>query len=143
MHKKLIRIAGLIGFLVVMLSPSQLQAQAHTPEVWTFNPVMEQALSDSGLVNKEMRIYQYGVPPGRVDTMAHRHPGELFVYVQEGAIEYRMGDHPPVLFEAGSVLYEPPYSLHTLFRNPSDEQQAKLLLIYVATRGKPLTIREH
>lgn len=117
-----------------------LPAQAQDAP-WTWNPVLTQALSDSGLVNKDMRIIQYGVPPGHVDTMAHRHPGELFVYVQEGAIEYRLADQEPVLYTAGQVLYEPPYSLHTLFRNPSPTTATKLVLIYVATRGKPLTLR--
>ena len=110
---------------------------------WTWRPLIRQALSDSGLVDKEVQIIQYGVPAGRVDTVAHRHPGELFVYVQTGAIEYQKDDEPPELYESGSVLYEPPYSLHTLFRNPSETEEARLVLIYIATKGKPLTIREH
>jgi quercetin dioxygenase-like cupin family protein len=107
-----------------------------------YKNVLTAALADSGLVNKEIKFVQLTLGPGVADTIAHRHPCEVFLYVQEGTLEYREGNKTPVVYQQGEVLHEIPYSLHTLHKNPSPTAPTKLLLVAIYTKGKPTYVRE-
>src|SRR5688500_7709824 len=45
---------------------------------------------------------------------AHSHPGEEIVYVIEGSFEYRLEGKPPVLLDAGDVLFIPAGTVHAV-----------------------------
>ena len=109
----------------------------------SFVEIFSKALTDSGLVNKKVRISELTMLPGHSDTISHRHGAEILIYVLEGSFEYRLGNNEPVLYTKGQVLHEAPYSLHTLTRNPSRTETAKLLLTFIHTDGAPLYIREY
>lgn len=49
-----------------------------------------------------------GVALGR-----HRHSGDQMVYVLEGSLEYQLEDQPPVMLNAGDVLFIPAGTMHT------------------------------
>lgn len=108
-----------------------------------YKNVLTTALSDSGLVNKEIKFLQMTLAPGVSDTVAHRHPCEVFLYVQEGALEYREGNKKSVIYKKGEILHEIPNSLHTLHKNPSKTEPTKLLLVFIYTKGKPTYVREY
>jgi quercetin dioxygenase-like cupin family protein len=141
-----------LGLAALLLGLHTAHAQLHQlhdnpggkPEDFpSYKNVLTTALADSGLVNKEIKFVQLTLGPGVVDTVAHRHPCEVFLYVQEGTLEYREGNKNPVVYQQGQVLHEIPYSLHTLHKNPSKTAPTKLLLVAVYTKGKPTYVREY
>src|SRR5690606_10087915 len=109
------------------------------------NRVMEKALTDSGLVNKKIRIIEYTFPPGHTDTISHRHGAAVFIYVSEGTLEHRLGENETLTFKKGDMAHEMPYSLHTLTKNASTTEPLKLLITFLFTDGPgaPLYIREY
>jgi hypothetical protein len=143
----------LVFGLAVLLSGLQTShAQLHQshdnpggkPEDFpAYKNVLTAALADSGLVNKEIKFVQLTLGPGVADTVSHRHPCEIFLYVQEGSLEYREGNKNSVVYQQGQVLHEIPYSLHTLHKNPSKTAPTKLLLVAIYTKGKPTYLREY
>jgi quercetin dioxygenase-like cupin family protein len=109
----------------------------------TWVEIINKALTDSGHVNKGFRMIEYTLAPGHNDTISHRHGAEIFIYVVKGSFEYRLRKEKPVLLTQGQVVHEPPYSLHTLTRNPSSTDSTKLLLNVVYNNGAPFYIREY
>jgi quercetin dioxygenase-like cupin family protein len=95
------------------------------------------------LVNKEIQFVRFTLKPGQTDTTSHRHPCEVFIYVQEGTFEYREGNKKSILLKKGEMLHEKPNTLHTLTKNPSKTEQTKLLLTFLYTKGKPTYVREY
>jgi quercetin dioxygenase-like cupin family protein len=109
----------------------------------TWVEIINKALTDSGHVNKGFRMIEYTLAPGHNDTISHRHGAEIFIYVVKGSFEYRLRKENPILLTEGQVIHEPPYSLHTLTRNPSTTDSTKLLLNVVYNNGSPFYIREY
>jgi quercetin dioxygenase-like cupin family protein len=109
------------------------------------NRIIDKALTDSGLINKKIRFTEDTFPPGYADTISHRHAAEVFIYVVEGTMEHRMGKNESVIYKQGQIVHEPPYSLHTLLKNPSTTEPLKVLLTFLYTDGPgaPKTIREY
>ncbi|MEJ7645308.1 MAG: cupin domain-containing protein [Chryseolinea sp.] len=109
----------------------------------TWVEIINKALTDSGHVNKSFRMIEYTLAPGHNDTISHRHGAEIFIYVVKGSFEYSLNKTKPVLLTQGQVIHEPPYSLHTLTRNPSKTDSTKLLLNVVYNNGASFYIREY
>jgi quercetin dioxygenase-like cupin family protein len=136
-----------IFFVTVFISFSTtaiFAQQAPVPKV-VVNRLTDQVLTDSGMVNKKIRISESTYPPGFADTVSHRHAAEIFIYIIEGTLEHRMRNDTAVLYKKGQLVHEPPYSLHTLTRNPSATEPVKLLFTFIYTDGPgtPKTIREY
>ncbi len=141
-----------LGLAALLLGFQTAHAQLHQahenpggkPEDFpAYKNVLTAALADTGLVNKEIKFVQLTLAPGVADTVAHRHPCEIFLYVQEGTLEYREGNKKSVVYQQGEVLHEIPYSLHTLHKNPSLTVPTRLLLVAIYTKGKPTYVREY
>jgi quercetin dioxygenase-like cupin family protein len=66
----------------------------------------------------------------------HKHPGEEIIYVIEGAIEYDIEGKPPVMVNAGGVLFIPAGTVHAA-KNTGTVNAAELGT-YVVEKGKPL-----
>ena len=66
----------------------------------------------------------------------HTHPGEEIIYVLEGALEYQVGDKPPVTLKAGDVLFIPAGTVHSA-RNAGSVTGSELAT-YIVEKGKPL-----
>lgn len=92
-----------------------------------------------GIEGKEATVVIIEVPPG-FQTPPHIHPGDLFVYVLEGAIEVELEGGEKLAASAGEVIYEPPN--HPMIgRNASSSEGARILIFQVGDKGKPLTIQ--
>jgi quercetin dioxygenase-like cupin family protein len=75
------------------------------------------------------------IEPG-VAFPEHRHPGEEIIYVLEGSLEYRVEGKPPVILEAGDVLFIPAGTIHAaknVGRGTGSE-----LATYIVEEDKPL-----
>ncbi len=77
--------------------------------------------------------------PGEV-SQPHRHNADLFVYVLEGSVVTQVKGDNPQTVHAGGVFYESPTDVHSVSRNASETQPAKLLVVYVKARGAPPTV---
>ena len=78
-------------------------------------------------------------PGGR--SGPHRHPasGVVFAYVLAGAIRSQVEGGPVAVFRAGESWFEPPAAHHLVSENASSTEPARLLAVFVADTGAPLT----
>lgn len=117
------------------LGRSQAQPAPAAPK-----QLLTQALPD--LSGREVRITLLDRAPG-ASSPPHRHPGHhTFGYVMEGSYEFAINGEPPRLLKAGEVFYEPPGALHSTSRNPSKDQNTKILVFMVADQKNPSTVAE-
>ncbi len=94
------------------------------------------------LPGREVRITLLERGPG-AGSPPHRHPGHhVFGYVIEAAYEFGLNNQPPRLLKAGDVFYEPPGALHSTSRNPSQDQNMKIVIFMVADQKNPSTVVE-
>jgi len=73
---------------------------------------------------------------------SHLHAKSAFIYahVLSGAIESQVNDGPTQILHAGESFHELPGARHTVSRNASKTEPAKLLAVFVVDTGdKPLT----
>jgi len=99
-------------------------------------------LSDSLLTDYKMDVSVMTVIPGGVDTVSHRHDCELFGYVLEGTVEIALVTKTPKTYKAGEMFYEKRNILHTLTKNGSATEHARVLLIFLIKNGRPGYTRE-
>ena len=77
------------------------------------------------------------LPPGAAEGY-HSHPAEVFFFVTEGAIEQEVAGKPTVTLKAGDVIHIPPNVVHQATNKGS--VPARLAVVFVAEKGKPLTV---
>lgn len=88
---------------------------------------------------KEGMIETVDFAPGEV-SQPHRHNADVFVYVLEGSIITQVKGASPLTVREGDVFYESPTDIHSVSRNASETQPAKLLVFYVKKKGAPQTV---
>lgn len=76
--------------------------------------------------------------PGQASP-AHQHPGAVMAYVLEGAVTSKLNDEPEKTYKAGEFWYEAPGTVHSVSRNASKTQPAKLLVWSLVDEGRPVT----
>ena len=126
----------MVLFLVLafnnVLAFSNANAQAGTATT-----LMTKDLPD--VPGKEGMVQTVDFAPGEV-SKPHRHNADLFVYVLEGSIVTQVKGDSPQTVHAGGVFYESPTDVHSVSRNASETQPAKLLVFYVKAKGAPPTV---
>ena len=73
---------------------------------------------------------------------SHTHAKSAFIYayVISGAIESKVNDGETQIYRAGESWSEPPGAMHSISRNASKTEPAKLLAVFVLdTNDNPLT----
>lgn len=103
----------------------------------SFNPVLSQMLSDSLLTDYKMDVTVMTVIPNGLDTVSHRHDCELFGYVLEGSVEIALVNKTTKTYKRGEMFYEKRNVLHTITKNPSPTQPARVLLLFLIKNGRP------
>ncbi|WP_449434874.1 cupin domain-containing protein [Pseudomonas putida] len=76
--------------------------------------------------------------PGQASP-AHQHPGAVMAYVLEGAVVSKLDDEQEQTYKAGQFWYEAPGTVHSVSRNASKSEPAKLLVWSLVDEGKPVT----
>jgi quercetin dioxygenase-like cupin family protein len=102
-------------------------------------PNFEQAIPN--IPGKSLITVVVDYAPGGVSP-AHTHAKSAFIfgYVLSGGIESQVNDGPRKVFRSGESFYETPGSLHSVCRNASNTNPAKLLAGFVVdTDDKELT----
>ena len=97
----------------------------------------------AGIEGREIVIYIADLKPGAVGGK-HTHFGDEFVYILKGELIVTPAgvDHPPagkepIILKVGDVGHLTPDVVHAA-RNGSESETAKVLVILVVDKGKPL-----
>jgi quercetin dioxygenase-like cupin family protein len=91
---------------------------------------------------KSMIVTRVDFPPGALSP-PHRHPGAVTAYVLKGRVRSQMEGGAPQTYAAGGTWFEAPRALHQLAENPSPDEPAQLLAVFVADDNcGPLVIPE-
>lgn len=105
--------------------------------------IMDETLLETALQGMEgMKgsVVRVEVGPGD-QTERHIHPGHVFVYVIDGAVEIALEGREPQTLAAGEALYEPP-NTPMVGRNVSSEAGATLVVVHVGPADAPLTVAQ-
>jgi quercetin dioxygenase-like cupin family protein len=79
-------------------------------------------------------------PGGASPSHIHAKSAFILGYVLSGEIESQVNDGPRRIYRAGETFYETPGSRHSISRNASKTEPAKLLAVFVVdTDDKELT----
>lgn len=87
---------------------------------------------------KEATMLTITLPPGHAAT-PHRHHAHVFVYVLEGTVIMQVARGEQKQLGPGETFYENPTDIHTVSRNASDTKPAKILVVMLKDKGKPVT----
>jgi quercetin dioxygenase-like cupin family protein len=98
------------------------------------NPLMAKDLA--GLAGKEGMMLTVEYEPGG-SSKKHRHDAHVFVYVLEGSVVMQVEGGAPVTLGPGQTFYESPSDVHSVSKNASDSEAAKVLVFIVKDKGKP------
>lgn len=135
MKTSLIFAAGLTAAIAAGLTdPAELRADS--PQE-TVTPLLTVPLA--GDESKEVRIFHISAPPG-FETPKHFHPGQLFLYVVEGAITIDLEGEEPVKLGPGDVIAEHS-GTNMVGRNPSSTHGAELIVFEIGNKGEPLQVK--
>ena len=103
----------------------------------TITPLLKAAVD--GVDGKEVVIVHLSAPPGFA-TAKHFHPGQVFVYVLEGAVTIEIEGDAPLKLGPGDVFQETP-GRPMVGRNLSSTHGLKLVVFQVGDTGKPLMVK--
>jgi quercetin dioxygenase-like cupin family protein len=112
-------------------------AQAGEGETVTRN--FEAAIPN--IPGKSLVALEVDYAPGAASP-SHSHAKSAFIYayVISGAIESKVNDGETRIYRAGESWSEPPGAIHSISRNASKTEPARLLAVFVVdTNDKPLT----
>ncbi len=97
-------------------------------------PLMHESIGDIGDADALMSILtlqpKFASPP-------HHHSGPVFAYVLEGSVENQVEPEQPKTYSTGEYWYEPAMHTHRVFHNPSETQQARVLVFQLMPKNKP------
>ena len=112
---------------------------AHDGETETVTKNFEAAIPN--VPGKSLIAVEVDYAPGAA-SVPHTHAKSAFIYayVISGAIESKVNDGETRIYRAGESWSEPPGAIHSISRNASKTEPAKLLAIFVLdTNDSPLT----
>ena len=122
--------------LFAMLA-AQTPAWAHGDAADQVKVLQQQQPSNAPGKNAVMLTVSYA--PGQASS-AHQHPGAVMAYVLEGAVVSKLDDEPEKTYKAGEYWYEAPGTIHSVSRNASQTQSAKLLVWSLVDEGSAVTV---
>jgi len=128
--------AVIVGCSGCAPKPPANDAGAHPAE--TFTPLFTQEIPNAAGKTFTSAIVTF--PPG-ARAVAHRH-GNAFVYayVLEGAVNSQLEGQQAHVYRQGENWTEQPGAHHLKTENVSQADEAKLLVVFIATTGEQLKI---
>ncbi|MBB6092619.1 quercetin dioxygenase-like cupin family protein [Povalibacter uvarum] len=110
---------------------------AEPPSPAKVTPLLTKALPD--LPGKEGMMLTVEYAPGGASP-SHRHNAHTFVYVLEGNVVMQVAGGKEMTLKVGDTFYEAPTDIHSVSRNASDSQPAKLLVFFIKDAGAPVSM---
>lgn len=108
---------------------------AADPGNGTIQILLTEALADAP--GREVRVLEVDYPPGGA-TPAHHHPGQIIAHVLQGAVMSGLDGAAPVRFAQGQTWSEKQGQVHSVSRNASATEPAKLLVFFITAPGEPV-----
>jgi quercetin dioxygenase-like cupin family protein len=124
---QLLRIA-IASWLLVFNSSAFSQA--------TVNSLFQTDVAD--VTNQEIVVLEVNYPAGN-DSPVHRHNAHTIVYVLEGSVIMAVAGGEPQTLGPGDVFYESPDDIHSVSRNASATEPAKILVFFLKGKGAAST----
>ena len=112
---------------------------AHDGKAQTVTKNFEAAIPN--IPGKSLIAVEVDYAPGAA-SVPHTHAKSAFIcaYVISGAIESKVNDGETRIYRVGETWSEPPGAIHSISRNASKTEPAKLLAVFVLnTSDDPLT----
>ena len=125
---RLITIA-VTGFVLLISAPAFSQSTA--------NAVFQTDVAD--VTNQEILVLEVNYEAGN-DSPVHRHNAYTVVYVLEGTVSMQVAGGELQTLGPGDVFYETPNDVHSVSRNASDTEPAKILVFFL--KGKDAATTE-
>ena len=119
-----------IVMLIILSTASAAQQSVATA-------LLQKDLPD--IEGREAVVLEVVYPPG-VASASHRHNAHTFVYVLEGTVEMQVAGGELLKLVAGQTFYETPNDIHSVSRNASDTEPAKILVMFIKQEGAPMTV---
>ena len=88
---------------------------------------------------REAVMLEVVYPPG-VASASHRHNAHTFVYVLEGMVVMQVAGGEERTLVAGETFYESPSDIHSVSRNASDTEPAKILVVFIKQKSAAMTV---
>ncbi len=127
--------ANCAALAILMAGPMYV----HDAEAQTITKNLEAAIPN--IPGKSLIALEVDYAPNAASA-PHTHANSAFIYayVVSGAIESKMNDGEMRIYRAGESWSEPPGVTHSISRNASTTEPAKLLAVFVLdTKDKALT----
>ena len=121
----------LLAVVLVLLSTSSSAQQS------SVNILFQTDLPD--IEGREAVVLEVEYPPG-VASASHRHNAHTFVYVLEGTVVMQVAGGEEMTLGVGQTFYETPGDIHSVSRNASDTEPAKILVVFIKVEGAPMTV---
>jgi quercetin dioxygenase-like cupin family protein len=93
---------------------------------------------DMTVGGREAVMAQVELPPGSTEGR-HTHPAEVYAFVEEGTITLAVEGQPTKTLKAGDVFTISPGLIHE--GSNKGNTTARLSVVFVAEKGKPLTTK--
>ena len=117
-----------MGFILLTSVPALAQSTA--------NAVFQTDVAD--VTNQEILVLEVNYAAG-TDSPVHRHNAHTVVYVLEGSVIMQVAGGDLQTLEPGDVFYETPADIHSVSRNASDTESAKILVFFLKEKGAATT----
>lgn len=117
-----------------------LLLQAPAPSPVKASPLVTKDLP--GVPGKEALMLTVELAPGAASP-PHRHNASTFVYVLEGSVVMQVKGGKEMTLGPGQTFYETPDDIHSVSRNASKTEPAKILVFMVKEKGAPVTTPAH
>lgn len=123
---------------VLALATFANSSLAHGPNE-TASVNFEQAIPN--IPGKSLIAVEVDYPPGAASVPhVHAKTSFIYAYVLAGTIESKVNDEPARVYKTGESWSEPPGATHSISRNASATEPAKLLAVFIVdTDDKALT----
>lgn len=136
-EKMMLRVRTVLHTVALAIASASVSSLAADAPVAKATPLLTKPLA--GISGKEGLMITVEYPPG-VASPVHRHDANTFVYVLEGSVVMQVAGGPELTLGVGETFYESPSDIHSVSRNASDTQPAKILVFMVKQTGAPVSL---
>lgn len=129
LEKKMRILRIVIAGLVLLVSEAALSQS-------TANAVFQTDVADA--TNQEILVLEVNYEAGN-DSPVHRHNAHTVVYVLEGSVIMQVAGGELQTLGPGDVFYETPGDIHSVSKNASETEPAKILVFFLKEKGAATT----
>lgn len=127
----------LSGVLTLGVAPVTSAQQPPSASPVSRTELLKQVLPTGNFRNVQAVIVELGPAAA---APRHRHDVAVLAYVLEGIVENQFDGGAILTHKLGDGWWEAPGTVHSVARNASKTERARLLVIYIGEEGKKATV---